>query len=86
VKYLQLIPIALELAKMAEAAVPTGGGKAKFKFAIDTAAEAFDVEESLRTGWGDKSQFIEAIGRAVNLVVNLLNATGVFKKAAPATV
>jgi hypothetical protein len=79
--YVQLIPLAITIAKMAEDAVPIPGkGKEKLAFAIDVAANAYAIQDDLRTNWKDKDEFIGAIGRAVNSVVTLLNAAGIFGK------
>lgn len=84
-KYLQLIRFAIEVAKVAEAAVPAGGkGGAKLAFALDAAGQAFDVEEDLRSKWSDKDAFVKALPGAVAAAVGLLNAAGVFGKSAPA--
>jgi hypothetical protein len=80
-KFLQIIPFALQMAKIVEAAVPLGGqGKAKLAFAVDAAGAAYQAEESLRESWKDKDSFLAAIAQTTTLAVALLNATGVFKK------
>lgn len=84
--FLSVLPLAIDIAKIAEAAVPEGGkGKAKLAFAVDTAAAIYETEEDLRTNWGDRSKFLEAIVKAVGLAVSLLNAAGLFRKTQPAT-
>lgn len=82
-KVLKAIPIAIEIARTAEAAVPLSGkGKAKFEFALAAAEAAFETEEELRASWKDKPQFLGAVAKAINLSVLLLNACGIFKTAA----
>lgn len=82
-KFLKILPTAFEVARIAEAAVPLSGqGKAKLAFALEAAEAAYEVEEELRTSWGDRSKFMEAIARAIQVAVALLNAGGVFKKTA----
>lgn len=84
-KFLNLIPLAIQIAKIAEAAVPEGGkGKAKLAFAVDAAAAVYDAEEDLRGSWKDKDAFLGAIARATGSAVLLLNGAGVFKKPAAA--
>ncbi len=83
--FLSAVPIAIEVAKIAEAAVPLSGkGKEKFEFALKVAEATYETQEDLRSSWKDKSKFLEAIARAINLAVVLLNAAGVFSRAAPA--
>lgn len=78
---LQLIPLAIELVRIAEAAVPLPGqGNAKLAFAVDVAASVYEIQEDLRSSWKDKNAFLDAFSRAVATVVRLLNAAGVFKK------
>lgn len=85
IKFLNALPLAFELARIAEAAVPLGGkGKAKLDFALTAAETMYQTEEDLRASWKDKSKFLESIGRAINVAVSLLNAAGIFKKSAPA--
>lgn len=80
-KFLSMIPLAIELAKIAEAAVPLSGqGTAKLAFAVDAAASIYEAQEDLRSSWKDKSAFLDAFSRAVSTVVRLMNAAGVFKK------
>jgi hypothetical protein len=80
-KYLQLIPLAIELARITEAAVPLPGqGNAKLAFAVDVAASVYEIQDDLRSSWKDKNAFLEAFSRAVSAVVRLLNAAGVFQK------
>lgn len=84
-KFLSILPQALEIARIAEAAVPLSGqGKAKLAFALNVAEAAFETEEDLRKAWGDRNRFMEAIARAIPMAVALLNAAGVFKRTAPA--
>ncbi len=84
--FLSIIPQAIEIAKIAEAAVPLSGqGKNKLNFALNVADAAYDTEEDLRKSWKDKTKFLDALVRAINIAVALLNAAGVFKKAQPAT-
>lgn len=84
--FLSLIPSAIEIAKIAEAAVPIEGkGKEKLAFAIQVAEASYETEEELRSAWSDKSKFLEAIAKAVSVAVTLLNAVGIFKKATAAT-
>ena len=85
-KFLQIVPIALEIAKMVEAAVPLAGqGKAKLAFAVDAADAIYQTEENLRQSWKDKNAFLAAIAQATSLAVALFNAAGIFKKSTPAT-
>ncbi|MCL4402050.1 MAG: hypothetical protein M1436_05225 [Acidobacteria bacterium] len=81
-KYLQIISLVIQIAKMVEAAVPLGGqGKAKLAFAVDAAAAIYETEEDIRQSWkDDKDAFLNAITRASGAVVGLLNAAGIFKK------
>ncbi len=80
-KILQLLPLAIELARIAEAAVPLPGqGNAKLAFAVDAAASVYETQAELRGSWQDKEAFLEAFSRAVATAVRLLNASGVFKK------
>lgn len=80
-KILQLVPLAIELAKIAEVAVPLPGqGNAKLAFAVDTAGSIYETQEELRGSWKDKAMFLESFTRAVGTAVRLLNAAGVFKK------
>jgi len=82
-KFLAILPHAIELARIAEAAVPLSGqGKAKLAFALDAAQAVYETEEELRTSWSDKTRFTATLTTAINLAVSLLNASGVFKKAA----
>ena len=84
-KFLKILPQAFEIARIAEAAVPLSGqGKAKLAFALNAAEAAYEAEEGLRSAWGDRSKFMEAIARAIQVAVALLNAAGVFKKTVPA--
>ena len=85
-KFLQLIPLAIQIAKIVEAAVPLPGkGQAKLAFAVDTASAIYDSEEDLRSSWKDKNAFLAAIARTTSTAVALLNAAGVFgKTTAPA--
>lgn len=84
-KFLSLIPIAIQIARIAEAAVPLPGkGNAKLAFALEAAAAIYDTEEDLRSSWKDRNAFLTAIPRATATAVALLNATGVFQKAAAA--
>jgi hypothetical protein len=84
-KFLSLMPIAIQIARIAEAAVPLPGkGNAKLAFAVDAAAAAYDTEEDLRSSWKDRNAFLAAITRATGTAVALLNATGVFRKSAAA--
>ncbi len=86
-KFLKVMPVCIEMAKIVEAAVPDGGkGKAKLAFAVDTAAAIYDTEEELRSSWKDKNAFLAAVTRATGTAVALFNAAGVFKKAAPPAV
>lgn len=83
IKFLKILPQVIELARIAEAAVPfSGQGKAKLAFALDAAQTIYETEEELRSNWKDKSKFLESIGKAINISVSLLNAAGVFKKTA----
>jgi hypothetical protein len=83
--FLKALPIAIELAKIVEAAVPgTGQGKAKFSFAIGAAEAAYTAEEDLRASWKDKNAFVESVAKATVTAVQLLNAAGVFQHAAAA--
>jgi photosystem II stability/assembly factor-like uncharacterized protein len=80
-KILQLIPLAIELARIAEAAVPLPGqGNAKLAFAVELAGSIFETQEDLRSSWSDKSDFLDAFNRAIFTAVRLLNMAGVFKK------
>jgi hypothetical protein len=84
-KFLKILPTAIQIAQIAEAAVPLPGqGGAKLAFALDAAQAAYETEEDLRTSWGDKTKFLDSISRAIQVSVGLMNAAGVFKKAAPA--
>lgn len=84
-KFLRILPQAIEVARIAEAAVPLSGqGKAKLAFALNVAEAAYEAEEELRAAWGDRSKFLEGIARAIQVAVVLMNSSGVFKKAAPA--
>jgi hypothetical protein len=80
-KFLNVIPVAIQIARIAEAAAPLPGkGNAKLAFAVDAAAAVYDAEEDLRSSWGDKSKFLAAMTRAIGTSVALLNAAGVFQK------
>ena len=80
-KFLSMIPLAIELAKIAEAAVPLSGqGSAKLAFAVNAAASIYETQEDLRSSWKDKTGFLEAFSQAVSTAVRLMNAAGVFKK------
>jgi len=82
-KYVNLIPLIIEIAKMVEVAVPAGGqGKAKLAFALDTASAIYDSQEDLRSSWKDKNAFLTAVTRTTASAVALLNAAGVFRKTA----
>lgn len=84
-KFLKILPQAIEVARIAEAAVPLSGqGKAKLAFALNVAEAAYDVEEDLRSAWSDRSKFLEGIARAIQVAVALMNSSGVFKKTVPA--
>jgi hypothetical protein len=84
-KFLKVIPLAIDIARIAEAAVPDGGkGKAKLAFAVETAAAIYDAEEDMRSSWKDRNAFLAAMTRVTGAAVSLLNAAGVFKKTAPA--
>ncbi|MFB3829105.1 MAG: hypothetical protein ACE15B_20225 [Bryobacteraceae bacterium] len=79
-KFLRILPHAIELARIAEAAMPLPGqGKAKLAFALDAAEAAYEAEEEMRSNWKDKGKFLESIAKAINVTVALLNAGGVFK-------
>ncbi len=81
-KFLSLLPIIIQIAKITEAAVPLSGkGAAKLAFAVDAAAAIYDSEEDLRSSWKDKEAFLAAVTRAMGTTVTLLNSAGVFKKA-----
>jgi hypothetical protein len=86
-KYLKLLPEAIAIAKAIEAEIPfPQSGKQKLDAGLAVAGQAFDIEESLRSAWGDKATFIGAITKAITPAVTLLNSLGVFKTAnAPAT-
>ena len=83
-KFLKILPQAIEVARIAEAAVPLSGqGKAKLAFALNAAEAAYEVEEELRANWSDRGKFLESIARAIQVAVVLMNAAGVFKKTVP---
>jgi hypothetical protein len=80
-KILQLVPLAIELVRLAEAAVPLPGkGNAKLAFAVEMAESVYETQSDLRSSWGDKSVFLDAFARAVSTAVRLLNVAGVFRK------
>lgn len=80
-KWLRIIPLAFDVAKLVEAQVPLSGqGQAKLAFAVDVSREIFAAEEDVRKAWGNPEVFAEALVKAIGLVVSLLNATGVFRK------
>lgn len=80
-KILQVAPLAIELARIAESAVPLPGqGNAKLAFAVDMAGSIYETQDELRGSWKDKGAFLEAFTRAVGTAVRLLNASGVFRK------
>jgi hypothetical protein len=84
-RFLKLFPLIIDLAKIAELAVPLSGqGKAKLAFALDAAEAVYNTEEELRNSWKDKAKFLEAVTRAIQVSVALLNTAGVFQKTAPA--
>lgn len=81
-KFLSLIPQAIEVAKAVETALPISGqGAAKLEFAMSTASAAFDLEQELVASWGDKTKFLAAFEKAIEIVVEFFNKVGVFKKA-----
>jgi hypothetical protein len=80
-KWLKLIPLAFDVAKLIEAQAPISGqGKAKLAFAIDLGREIFEHEEEMRKAWGNPDAFLAALTKAVTYAVTLLNATGIFRK------
>ncbi len=80
-RFLKILPQAIELARIAEAAMPLSGqGKAKLTFALDAAEAIYETEEDMRSSWKEKNKFLESIARAINVAVKLLNAGGVFKR------
>jgi hypothetical protein len=80
-KWLKLIPLAFDVAKLIEAQAPMSGqGKAKLAFAIDVGREMYGFEEEIRKAWGNPDAFLAALAKAVTYAVTLLNATGIFRK------
>jgi hypothetical protein len=84
-KFLKVFSLAIDIARIAEAAVPDGSkGKAKLAFAVESAAAIYDAEEEIRSSWKDKNKFLSAVTSATSTAVALLNAAGVFRKTAAA--
>ena len=75
-KFLSLIPAALQLTQAIESQVSgKGQGQKKLGAALTVAGQIFDQEEQIRAEWDSKDDFItnfrKAIGHAVTLSKNL---------------
>lgn len=80
--FLKLIPLAIKIAQVIETLIPGGGkGREKLGMALQIADGAWESAEDLRQTWGDKQQFGQAMSRAIDASVKLLNDQGVFTKA-----
>jgi len=80
-KFLKLIPHALDIAKTIEEAIPISGqGKAKLDAGLAIGQVVYDTEQDIQKSWGNPAAFLAALTKAIGIAVTLLNAAGVFKK------